>query len=285
MGYEYHMTHRALLIGVGEYERMPNRSGPVIDVELKQLDSRETAKRPLRFAAHGFGRHEGLDPKTESDLMDGLRELGIPVVDMLRVCRTLDEVTTYYNECMEKRDSLPYEIDGVVIKVNEFALRRELGERSRTPRWAIAWKFPAQEEHTKLNDVDWQVGRTGAVTPRALVEPVFVGGVTVRHITLHNLDQIAKKDLRIGDTVVVRRAGDVIPEIVKSVTSKRTGKEKKIKPPKKCPSCGTTLDPPGEEAALRCPNILGCRAQLKRSIQHFVARSALDIDIVENGKV
>jgi DNA ligase (NAD+) len=245
---------------------------------LKQLDARITAERPLRFSAHGFGRVQGSRVGTETEMMDSFRELGIPVVDHLEVCSSLEEVLAYYRKSLERRDKSEYETDGIVVKVNELPIRDELGERSRTPRWAIAYKFPAEEEVTILEDIDWQVGRTGAITPRARVKPVFVGGVTIRHVTLHNLDQIAKKELLLGDPVIIRRAGDVIPEIVKSIPSRRKGKEKKIVPPKRCPSCKSTLERPEGEAVLRCPNSLGCHAQLKRSIQHFTGRTAMNIE-------
>ena len=246
---------------------------------LKQLDPKMTASRPLRFAAHGFGSVQGYAFETEAEVMTAFEEFGIPVVKGIRICRSLEEVIDYYEQMRKDRPNLEIEIDGVVVKVNERGLRRELGERSRSPRWAIAYKFPPHEETTKLLDVDWQVGRTGAVTPRAILEPVFVGGVTVRHVTLHNPDQIRKKELRIGDTVIVRRAGDVIPEIVKSIPSKRTGGEKALEPPARCPSCEGPVEQPEGEAALRCSNsMLACPAQLKRAIEHYAGRGAMNIE-------
>ncbi|MHC4606272.1 MAG: NAD-dependent DNA ligase LigA [Planctomycetota bacterium] len=278
-----------VFLGHGDFEELNRRraeTGEALFVNprntasgsLKQLDPKVTASRPLRFAAHGFGRIEGMLPRTEEEVMNALRDLAVPVVEGVRVCASLDDVLAYYREMLGRRSAMGYEIDGIVVKVNNLAARRGIGERSRSPRWAIAYKFPAQEETTKLKDVQWQVGRTGAVTPRAEVEPVFVGGVTIRHVTLHNLDQIGKKDVRIGDTVVIRRAGDVIPEIVASVPSKRTGEEKKIGPPKKCPDCGAPVEREEGEAALRCTNMIGCPAQLKRAIQHFASRAAMNIE-------
>lgn len=242
---------------------------------LKQLDPRVTAQRPLRVMIHGVARGPW---KSHAETMKALAAMGLPVADGYRLAPRLDDALTYHAEMLARRDGLPYEIDGVVLKVDELALREELGARAKSPRWAIAFKFPAREKMTKLLDIDVQVGRTGVLTPVARLEPVDLGGVTVRNATLHNLDEIQRKDIRVGDTVVVSRAGDVIPEVVKSVGAKRTGKEKKFKMPSKCPSCHGKVEKGEGQVAFRCASGLSCPAQLKGAIEHFCGRRAMDIE-------
>ena len=195
----------------------------------------------------------------------------------VRLCRNLDEVFAFFDALEKQRDELPYEIDGVVVKVNSFALQRQLGEVSRSPRWAIAYKFPARQATTKVLAIGVQVGRTGVLTPVAELEAVGIGGVTVRNASLHNMDEIERKDIRIGDTVVVERAGDVIPYVVKVITEKRTGGEKKFSMPSHCPVCGAEVERGAGEAAYRCTG-LACPAKLKESLKFFGARSSMDIE-------
>jgi len=189
----------------------------------------------------------------------------------------VDEVIEYHHEILHQRDGLPYEIDGIVIKVNSFSVQQNLGELSRSPRWAVAWKFPAQQENTVVRDIIVNVGRTGAVTPVAILEPVRVGGVTVSRATLHNEDEVRKKDVRIGDTVVIQRAGDVIPEVVSVVTSMRTGKEREFMMPDRCPVCGSKVERLPGEAAHRCTGI-ACPAQIKENLAHFVSKPGMNMD-------
>ncbi|HEU4338638.1 MAG TPA: NAD-dependent DNA ligase LigA [Planctomycetota bacterium] len=243
---------------------------------LKQLDPKITASRPLRFMAHGIGRVEGRRFARHLEAMDFLRRIGMPVVDDLEPASTVDDIAKYHKRMLDTRDRRPYEIDGIVLKVDEFALRDELGARSRSPRWAIAWKFPAQEQSTQVLAVDWQVGRTGKLTPVARLKAVSLGGVTVTNATLHNPSQVRKLDVRIGDWVVVTRAGDVIPYVVKSVPSRRSGKEQEIHPPKKCPVCGSAVEP--TDTDVFCSAGLSCPAQVKGSLEHFVSRRAMDIE-------
>ncbi len=243
---------------------------------LKQLDPKITASRPIRFMAHGIGRVVGRKFTRHLESMEFLKKLGIPVVDDLAAASTPKEIEAYYDRIQKGRDKRPYEIDGIVIKVDEFALREELGARSKSPRWAIAWKFPAREETTQVMAVDWQVGRTGKLTPVARLKPVPIGGVTVTNATLHNPSQVRKLDVRIGDWVVVTRAGDVIPYVVMAIPSRRTGKEKEIEPPKQCPVCGAPVEP--TETDLFCTAGLACPAQVKGALEHFVSRGAMDIE-------
>ncbi len=244
---------------------------------LKQLDPKITASRPLKFVAYGYGVIEGEIVDAQWDFLRRLKEYGLPVNSMSRRCARIEDVVSYYDEILAMRDALPYEIDGVVVKVDDFRLQREAGIRARSPRWAVAWKFPPLEERTLVEDIIVQVGRTGALTPVARLKPVQVGGVTVSSATLHNEDEIRKKDVRIGDWVFVRRAGDVIPEVVKVIEATRTGKEKLFKMPEKCPVCGTNVVRPEGEAVSRCPNA-ACEAQIKERIRHFASREAMDIE-------
>ena len=246
---------------------------------LRQLDPRITANRPLTFFCYGVGVVEGGDlPKRHSERLKQLRDWGIRINPDAEVVDGLKGCLEYYGKVGEKRDELPYDIDGVVFKVDRIDQQQELGFVSRAPRWAIAYKFPAQEEMTTLRDVEWQVGRTGAVTPVAKLEPVAVGGVTVSNATLHNIDEIERKDVRIGDTVIVRRAGDVIPEVVSVVESRRPEGAETIHLPEACPVCGAEVVRPEGEAVARCTGGLYCPAQRKGALKHFASRRALDID-------
>lgn len=246
---------------------------------LRQLDSRITAKRNLSFYAYSANILNDKNKfSTHYEMLDYLKTLGFPICSETALVKDFNEVQKYYDKILKKRENLKFEIDGVVIKINAFQLQDTLGFVSRAPRWAIAYKFPAQEELTTLQSVDFQVGRTGAITPVARLEPIFVGGVTVSNATLHNMDEIERKDIRIGDTVIVRRAGDVIPEVVAPVVDRRDKSLKKIKTPIKCPSCNSLLVREPEEAVIRCVEGLSCPAQLIESIKHFVSRKAMDID-------
>ncbi len=246
---------------------------------LRQLDPRITAERPLTLFCYGTGYSEGGElPETHSGTMQRLREWGLRVCPELRVVQGLEECLTYYRGIGERREGLPYEIDGVVYKVDRLDWQQELGFVARAPRWAIAHKFPAQEEITLVRDVEWQVGRTGALTPVARLEPVQVAGVTVSNATLHNVDEIERKDVRIGDTVVVRRAGDVIPEVVSVVESRRPAGAEPPELPSHCPVCGSDVVRPEGEAVARCSGGLVCAAQRKEHIKHFASRRAMDID-------
>ena len=246
---------------------------------LRQLDPRITATRPLTMYCYGVGVVEGsVLPGTHSAIMEKLKGWGLRVCPEARVVKGMKGCQRYYHAIEDKRDSLPYDIDGVVYKVNSLAQQQELGFVSRAPRWATAHKFPAQEEMTVLNDVEWQVGRTGALTPVARLEPVPVAGVIVSNATLHNPDEIARKDVRIGDTVIVRRAGDVIPEVVSVVLSKRPRHAKAIMTPTHCPVCGSEVVRDEGEAVPRCSGGLYCSAQRKNAIKHFASRRAMDID-------
>ena len=243
---------------------------------LKQLDPKITASRKIRFMAHGIGRVAGRPFARHLEAMEFLKKRGIPVVDDLAPASSVADIEKYYRRILGTRDRRPYEIDGIVLKVDDLALREELGARSKSPRWAIAWKFPAQEESTQVQAVDWQVGRTGKFTPVARLKPIPLGGVTVSNATLHNPAQIRKLDVRIGDWVVVTRSGDVIPYVVKAVPSRRTGKEKEIRPPASCPVCGGPVQ--ASETDLFCAAGLSCPAQVKGALEHFVSRGAMDIE-------
>ena len=244
---------------------------------LRQLDPRLTAQRPLAFYAYAMVVADGM-PESHFDALQQLRGWGFPVNPEIRKVRDATGCIAYYEEMSEKRDSLPYDIDGVVYKVDNREQQRTLGFVSRAPRWAIAQKFPAQEEITRLLEIDVQVGRTGAITPVARLEPVFVGGVTVTNATLHNLDEIQRKDVRAGDWVVVRRAGDVIPEVARVVMERREGDPEPFRMPEHCPVCGSAVERDEGEAAFRCTGGLFCGAQRIRSIQHFASRRAMDIE-------
>ncbi|MCK4427622.1 MAG: NAD-dependent DNA ligase LigA, partial [candidate division Zixibacteria bacterium] len=244
---------------------------------VRQLNPKITSTRPLNMFAYAVGRVEGKRLTNHWDSILYLKQLGFKISQYVELCQSVEQVKEYYQRILDKRNRLPYEIDGIVIKVNEFVLQEKLGELSRSPRWAVAWKFPAQQEHTKIKDIIVSVGRTGALTPVAMLEPVRVGGVEVSRATLHNEDEVKKKDVRIGDTVVVQRAGDVIPEVVRVVESKRTGKEKRFVMPDKCPVCGSKVERPEGEAIHRCTGI-ACPAQIKENLAHFVCKGAMDMD-------
>ncbi len=243
-----------------------------------------TARRPLRFFAYGWGSASALPAKAQSGVIDAFRRWGLPTNPLMRVCDSLEQVLAYYREIAQKRASLGYDIDGVVYKVNRLDWQERLGFVSRAPRWAIAHKFPAEEVTTKLLDIEIQVGRTGALTPAAKLEPVTVGGVVVSNATLHNEDEIARKDIRIGDTVIVRRAGDVIPQVMGVVREKRPKGAKPFKMLEVCPVCGSKAVREADErtgrvdVVRRCTGGLICPAQAKERLKHFVSRNAFDIE-------
>ena len=246
---------------------------------LRQLDPKITSKRPLVLNAYSIGIAEGVDlPNTHYDRLQWLKSIGIPVNPEIRLCNGTDEVLDFYRDIQNKRSSLGYDIDGTVLKINDIALQEKLGFISKAPRWAIAYKFPAQEELTRLNDVEFQVGRTGAITPVAKLEPVFVAGVTVSNATLHNGDEIERLDIAIGDMVVIRRAGDVIPQIIGVLHDRRPADARPIIFPETCPVCDSAIVRIEGEAVARCTGGLFCAAQRKEALKHFVSRKAMDID-------
>lgn len=252
---------------------------------LRQLDSSITAKRPLDIFCYGVGQVSGQSFETQWGLLESLHHWGLKVNPNRKQCRRIEEVLEFHQELDESREKLPYEIDGVVIKVNSIRLQERLGTIARSPRWALAYKFKPKQVTTKIQNIIVQVGRTGALTPTAIMDPVHVGGVVVSRATLHNQDEIDKKDVRVGDTVVIQRAGDVIPEVVRVVLEKRTGKEKKFRIPDKCPVCGSDVEKPKrgkgneeeEMAVARCTGI-ACPAKLKETIIHFASRDAMNIE-------
>jgi DNA ligase (NAD+) len=245
---------------------------------LRQLDPMITAKRPLKLFCYGVGEVIGDLPSFHSEILEKLIGWGFCVLENRSVVTGLEGCLAYHEMIGRLRDDLPYEIDGVVYKVDSLKLQEKLGFLARAPRWAIAFKFPAREEITELLSVDFQVGRTGTLTPVARLKPVFVSGVTVSNATLHNIDEIERKDICIGDTVIVRRAGDVIPEVVSAVLERRPPNAQKIRLPKHCPVCGSDVIKPEEFAAARCTGGLFCPAQRKEAIKHFAARRAMDIE-------
>ncbi|MDH4054266.1 MAG: NAD-dependent DNA ligase LigA [Gammaproteobacteria bacterium] len=246
---------------------------------LRQLDPKLTAERPLDMYAYSVGKVEGGQlPARHSEIVDRLRDWGIKVCPERRVVLGVEGCLAFYKSIGERRNALSYEIDGVVYKVDSLQMQRELGFVSRAPRWAIAHKFPAQEELTVVEDVEFQVGRTGAVTPVARLTPVFVGGVTVSNATLHNIDELHRKDVRIGDTVIVRRAGDVIPEVVSVILDRRPKGSRRVQLPKTCPVCNSHIEREDGETVARCTGGLFCAAQRTEALKHFVSRRALDIE-------
>jgi DNA ligase (NAD+) len=246
---------------------------------LRQLDPRITATRPLEIFFYGIGAVEGGPlPGRHSELLAALRGWGLRTCPEIRVESGVDGLLAYYQRIGAKRASLPYQIDGVVYKVDSLAQQRDLGFVARAPRWAIAHKYPAEEELTTVRDIEWQVGRTGALTPVARLEPVFVGGVTVSNATLHNVDELHRKDVRVGDTVIIRRAGDVIPEVVRVVTERRPEHTLVPRLPSHCPVCGSDVRRVEGEAVARCTGGLVCPAQRKESLKHFAGRRAMDIE-------
>jgi len=244
---------------------------------IRQLDPNITAKRKLDFFCHGLGRFEGVSLHSQTDFVSALPQWGLKANPRFEKLTSKADVLEYFRATQSLRDDLPFEIDGIVLKINDFSHQRELGTVGRTPRWAIAFKFKAREAITKLEAVEFQVGRTGAITPVAILAPVNVGGVEVRRASLHNEDQIQGLGLKIGDHVVVTRAGDVIPEVQSVITAKRTGKEKAIVFPKKCPSCQSHVARVPGEAALRCTNVM-CPARMAESLGHFVSKRAMNIE-------
>jgi DNA ligase (NAD+) len=246
---------------------------------LRQLDPRLAAQRPFDVFFYGVGETKGWQlPPRHSEALAQLREWGLKTSPLVRTVIGAEGCLQYYRDIGAQRASLPYEIDGVVYKVNRYVQQRELGFVARAPRWAIAHKFPAHEENTVVRDVEFQVGRTGALTPVARLEPVFVGGVTVANATLHNMDEVRRKDVRIGDTVVIRRAGDVIPEVVKVIVERRPADAREVQLPAVCPVCGSDVERVEGEAVARCTGGLFCGAQRKESLRHFAGRRAMDID-------
>lgn len=246
---------------------------------LRQLDSKITAQRPLDFYGYSIARLEGAEmPTCHSDMLALMKALGIRVSPDVRQCIGYEGLLAFYHDILSRREDLGYDIDGVVYKVDRFDWQETLGFVSRAPRWAIAHKFPAQEEITRLLDVEWQVGRTGAITPVARLEPVQVGGVVVSNATLHNVDEIARLDLRIGDSVVIYRAGDVIPKVVGVIAERRLEGAKSIPTPQACPVCGSEVFRAEGEAITRCTGGLICAAQQKEAIKHFASRRAMDVD-------
>ncbi len=246
---------------------------------VRQLDPAMTAQRPLRFFAYGIGEiGDWKVPASHSAMLDALEAFGLPVDAHRCVVRGASELIAFYESVTRTRDKLPFDIDGVVYKVNSLALQRELGFVTREPRWAVAHKFPAEEMPTTLLDIAVQVGRTGAITPIARLAPVFVGGVTVTNATLHNEDEIRRKDVRIGDTVIVRRAGDVIPEIVRVLPERRPDDAREFVMPTRCPECDSAIERLPDEAVARCTGGLICPAQRKQALRHFASRHALDIE-------
>lgn len=246
---------------------------------LRQLESVITAKRPLAFYAYGVGVSDGwASPARHRDVLEQLKRWGFPVSDLIAAVQGADGCQRYFDAIGAKRAQLPFDIDGVVFKLDDLAGREELGTVSREPRWAVAYKFPAEEAVTVLQNVEFQIGRTGAVTPVARLKPVFVGGANVSNATLHNMDEVQRKDVRIGDTVIVRRAGDVIPEVKEVVLARRPADARIVELPPACPVCGGAIAREEGEAIARCTNGLSCRAQLHGALIHFVSRKAIDID-------
>jgi DNA ligase (NAD+) len=244
---------------------------------LRQLDSRITARRPLSMYCYAPGLVEGKTFSSQHEFLNAASDWGLPVNPLVRRVASVEGAVDYYREMQEKRESLPYEIDGTVVKVDSYQLQRELGEKSRSPVWAIACKFPPRQAETLLEDVLLSVGRTGVITPVAMLRPVDISGVTVSRATLHNWDELASKDIRVGDTVIVERAGDVIPAVVRVVVDKRSGSEKTVPPPQSCPECGSEVVRTADEVALRCMG-LACPPQIRESLKHFASRGAMDIE-------
>jgi DNA ligase (NAD+) len=246
---------------------------------LRQLDPRITARRPLTFFCYGVGILEGGElPRSHLERLQQFKRWGLPVSDRIRICDTPQAVLDFYHKVAEDRPQLGFDIDGVVIKVDSLDLQEQLGFVARAPRWAVAFKFPAQEQMTWVRDVEFQVGRTGAITPVARLEPVHVAGVLVSNATLHNADEIARLGLKIGDKVVIRRAGDVIPQVVNVIESERPAETRDVEFPTHCPVCGSDVERVEGEAVTRCTGGLICGAQRKESLKHFVSRRAMDVD-------
>ena len=244
---------------------------------LKLLDSSLAAKRHLDMWIYGLGYAEGSSFKTQYEAINFLKDAGFRTNLHIKKYHSIEDVIKYCNEWEDKKDSLDYDIDGMVIKVDSFSYQKRLGQTSKSPRWMIAYKFPAERKETRLEDIIVQVGRTGTLTPVAVLKPIELSGSTVSRATLHNQDEIMRKDIRIGDRVIIEKAGEIIPQVVEALKNKRTGKEKRFSMPKKCPICGSVVESIKNEVALRCEN-LGCPAQLKERIEHFASRQAMDIE-------
>ncbi len=243
---------------------------------LRQLDPKITASRPLDIFCYGVGAVEGIAFKSHYEALQQLKGFGFKVNPLVKPCTGIEDVLDYQREMEKRRDNLPYEVDGIVIKVNDIELQERLGILTRSPRWALAYKFTPRQETTRIREITIGVGRTGALTPVAIMEPIAVGGVTIERATLHNQDEIDRKDIRVGDMVVVQRAGDVIPEVVMAIKEKRIGKERPYKIPEKCPLCGSKVERVG--AIHYCTGGLSCPAQVKETIRHFVSKRAMDIE-------
>src|SRR3954466_450812 len=245
---------------------------------LRQLDPKVTARRPLRFSAHGFGELDGISFQTQAGFLSAIKALGLPVHSTHKIARGAQELIEFHREVSQRREALPFDIDGVVYKVNSLELQRQLGYVAREPRWAVAHKYPAQEQTTQVLQIEIQVGRTGVLTPVARLKPVFVGGVTVTNATLHNEDELRRKDVWVGDTVVVRRAGDVIPEVVGVREKGPRASSDRFEMPRTCPVCGSPVVRVPGEAATRCTGGLYCKEQRKQTLLHFAGRRAMDIE-------
>ena len=275
----HEMNRRAAEKGVKVFVNPRNAAAG----SLRQLDPRLAATRPLEIFFYGTGIVEGGKlPDRHSKILGVLREWGLRTSPEARVVKGVDGLLAYYEKVGQRRSKLSYQIDGVVYKVDLIEQQRELGFVARAPRWAIAHKFPAEEEMTRVRAIEWQVGRTGALTPVARLEPVFVGGATVSNATLHNIDELQRKDVRVGDMVILRRAGDVIPEVVRVIVEKRPSRTSQVRLPDKCPVCGSEVEREEGEAVARCTGSLVCPAQLKESLRHFASRRALDIEGLGN---
>jgi DNA ligase (NAD+) len=244
---------------------------------LKQLDARVTAARPLALACHGVGALDGVTLGTHHELLRAFAEWGLRPPPRHRLVHALDDVAEAFAALEAERDDLPFEVDGLVVKVDDFELQRLLGQVSRSPRWAVAWKFKPRQATTRIVRIAPSVGRTGVLTPVAELEPVAVGGVTVRNVSLHNMDEVERKDVRVGDTVLLERAGDVIPYVVRVETSRRTGREKRFRMPHQCPVCGADVIRQEDEVAYRCLNV-SCPARLKQALRFFGSRGAMDVE-------
>ncbi len=260
---------------------------------VRQLDTKVTASRPLRIYCYGYGMVEGYSFSSQRQFLEALPDWGLPVNPEYRLCKDIDAAVEFFHNLESRRDQLPYDIDGLVIKVNDREQQNRLGQRSRNPRWAIAGKFKAQQATTVVADIVASVGRTGAVTPVAQLQPVNVGGVTVSRATLHNQDEVERKDVRVGDTVLVQRAGDVIPEVVKVIVDKRPPGAEPYRLPAQCPVCGHEVYRPPDETVARCVN-LSCPAQVRGRFEHFISKGAMNIDglgekiverLIETGKI
>lgn len=275
-----HKTDFAELNEYQQAEGLPTFANPrnAAAGTIRQLDPRITAERPLKFYAYALGDYQGIKFTNQKDIYDSFQALGIPTYPKLtKVCYNIAEVTDFYSDFEKKRHDLPFDVDGIVIKVYDFKLQEELGLVARSPRWATAAKFAPQQAQTKILEIQCQVGRTGAITPVAIMEPVKVGGVTITNATLHNQEEIDRKDVRIGDTVTIQRAGDVIPEIVEVILDKRPSHSKPFRLPESCPSCHEALTHPEEEVVVRCVNPY-CPAKIKESLKHFASRRAMNIE-------